>query len=145
MPQPLNFKTWTDAPTFTSNFKMTSKYTDLGAPDSNKSILGVICNLSVGTESTTTSHSNFILQVLYRTSLNDKFNFLTDFSNSYIAGKNNKGQIEEIRMFDKPIKNVLHIQLQLKAIVMRNDFGINDIGLIFRTYRDSNTVNFNED
>tara|TARA_R100000808_G_C2150315_1_gene159036 strand:+ start:2394 stop:2831 length:438 start_codon:yes stop_codon:yes gene_type:complete len=144
MPQPLNFRTWTDEPTFTSNFKMTSKYTDLGSPDAAKSIIGVVCNLSVGTESTTTSHSNFILQVLYRTSLKDKFEFLTSFSNSYIDSKANKGHIEEVRILDLPLSNIMHIQLQLKATVMRNDFGINDIGLIFRTYRDSTIVSFDD-
>ena len=47
-------------------------------------------------------------------------------------------------MLTRPIKNIQHIQLRIKGIGIRNDFGINDIGLIFRTYRDSNTVNFDE-
>ena len=144
MSETLNFKSWDDSSTYSSNFKMISKYTDLGSPDGKKSILGVICNVTVGTESTASSHSTYSFLVQYRTSLNGRFETLAVFSNYYNSGIRNKGTIEKIHMLTRPIKNIHHVQLQIKGIGIRNDFGINDIGLIFRTYRDSNTGNFDE-
>ena len=42
MAKAIKFKSWNDTSTSTSHFKMTTKYTDLGVPDSGKSILGFI-------------------------------------------------------------------------------------------------------
>ena len=43
----LNFKSWDNTPSYSKNFQIVSKYTDLGVPDSKKSILGVIFNVAV--------------------------------------------------------------------------------------------------
>ena len=77
----LNFKTWDTTSSWSSNFKMTSKYTDLGSPDTKKSILGVVCNISIGTESSASSHSTFNFVIKYRTSVNSSFKNLMLFNN----------------------------------------------------------------
>ena len=143
MAQKLLYKTWDDKSNYSSKFKMTSKYTDLGSPDGKKSILGVICSISIGIESTATSHSTFAFVVRYRTSLNDNFKFLAMFNNIYVPGANNSGSLEKIKMIN-PIMDIRHIQLQIIGNGICSEFGINDLGLIFRTYRDSTTVNFDE-
>ena len=124
---------------------MISKYTDLGSADGKKTLLGVICNVSVGTESTTSSHSTYAFSISYRKGINSPFRFLALFNNIYKSSLTNKGNIEIVRMLPEPIKDILNIQLQIKGYGIRNDFGINDLGLIFRTYRDSSTVNFDEE
>lgn len=140
----LNFKTWDTTSTWSSNFKMTSKYTDLGHPDSKKSILGVICNVSVGTESTASSHSTYAFVVKYRTSINSNFKNLALFNNVWHSSKTNKGNVEIIKMLPTPIKDIINLQLQIKGFGIRNDFGINDFGLIFREYRSSSVVTLDE-
>ena len=57
MAQDINFKQWDEQPAYTNSFKMVSKYTDLGSADGKKSLLGIILNVSLGTESTSTSPS----------------------------------------------------------------------------------------
>ena len=145
MAQQLVFKTWSDSNTYTKNFKMTSKYTDLGSPDGKSSIIGVICNIIIEDESTSTSSSSYNLLVKYRTSLNDSFKLLTTFNNINGTNHANKGSIEFIKYLEAPLQNISHIQLQIHGNGIRNNFGINDIGLIFRNYRSTNVANFNED
>ncbi len=140
----LIFKTWSDNNVYTKNFKMTSKYTDLGSPDGKSSILGVICNIAIDDESTSTKASSFHLDIKYRTSLNKSFSLLTTFNNITASNHLNKGSLEFIKYLDKPLKDISNIQLQIKGNGIRNNFGINDIGLIFRNYRSSNIANFNE-
>lgn len=145
MAERLNFKTWDNSPSFSSNFKMISKYTDLGSADGKKTLLGVVFNVSVGTESTAANHSSYIFSISYRKGLNSPFRFLTLFNNVFKSTISNKGNVEVVKMLPIPIKDVSNIQLQIKGYGIRNDIGINDLGLIFRTYRDSSTVNFNEE
>jgi hypothetical protein len=145
MAEQIIFKTWSDNNVFTNRFKMTSKYTDLGSPDGKSSIIGVICNIIVEDESTVTSPSSFNLLINYRTSLNTSFKLLTSFNNVTASNHSNKGAIEFIKYLSSPLKNISHIQFQIQGYGIRNNFGINDIGLIFRNYRSSNIANFNED
>ena len=140
----INLKTWDTNSSYSNNFLMTSKYTDLGNPDSKKSILGVILNLSVGTESTLSSHSSYRIIVKYRTSPNTNFQPFLIFYSCYFEGNVSKGSIQTIKYSNPPIRNILNIQLQIKGINIRNDFGINDFALIYRTYRDSNVVSLDE-
>ena len=145
MAEQIIFKTWNDSNVFTNNFKMTSKYTDLGSADGKSSVIGVICNVILDDESTSASASSYYLSIKYRTSLNDSFKLLTRFNNIYGTGHTNKGSLEFIKYLTVPIKNISHIQLQIQGYGIRNNFGINDIGLIFRNYRSTNIANFNED
>ena len=146
MAEDLNIKTWNNSSSFTSNFKMTSKYTDLGKPDSKKSILGVMLNLSVKEESTTASHNTYNVVVKYRTSVTGDYNILGIFRNIYSPTNSNKGNQEIIEILPVPIKNILNIQLQIRGHSIRGDFGINDFGLIFREYRTgSNIVTLDEE
>lgn len=145
MAEQIILKKWDDSNVFTKNFKLVSKYTDLGSPDGKSSILGVICNVIVENESTSTSASTFNLVIKYRTSLNDSFKLLTTFNNINATNHTNVGAIEFIKYLTTPLQNISHIQLQIHGSGIRNDFGINDIGLIFRNYRSSNIAKFNED
>jgi len=145
MAERISLKSWNTSNNHSRNFKMSSKYTDLGSPDSKKSILGVILNISIEDESTSSAPSVFQFSVLYRTSLNESFKTLTNFSNYSGSGHSNKGAIEHIKYLPRPLTNLSHIQLQIKGIQVRGDIGINDIGLIFRDYRSSSVVNLNED
>tara|TARA_R110000824_G_scaffold240151_6_gene428803 strand:- start:773 stop:1207 length:435 start_codon:yes stop_codon:yes gene_type:complete len=140
----LNFKTWDTTSSWSSNFKMTSKYTDLGSPDTKKSILGVVCNISIGTESSASSHSTFNFVIKYRTSVNSSFKNLMLFNNVWHSSKTNKNSIEIVKLLNRPIKDIINLQLQIKGFGIRNDFGINDFGLIFREYRSSNIVSLDE-
>ena len=141
----LNFKSWDNTPSYSKNFQIVSKYTDLGVPDSKKSILGVIFNVAVSTESTASSHSSYIFSVNYRKGMDDNYRHLATFNNIYKSSFANKGNIEIIKLLSVPIKNIINIQLQIRGHGIRNDIGINDFGLIFRTYRDSSVVRFDEE
>ena len=141
----LNFKSWDNTPSYSKNFQIVSKYTDLGVPDSKKSILGVILNVAVSTESTASRHSSYIFSVNYRKGMDDNYRHLATFNNIYKSSFANKGNIEIIKLLSVPIKNIINIQLQIRGHGIRNDIGINDFGLIFRTYRDSSVVRFDEE
>ena len=144
MPESLTFKTWNENNNYSSQFKMVSKYTDLGSPDGKKSILGIICNISIGTDSTSTSHSAYSFLIQNRNSVNGTFKTIDIFNNIIVSGNNNAGPIEKVKMLHEPIIGIRHIQLRIKGLGIKGDFGINDIGLIFRTYRDSTTVSFDD-
>ena len=145
MAQNVNVKIWDAKPSFSNRFKITTKYTDLGNPDSMKSILGVMLNLSVETESTASSHNNYTVIIKYRTSPSGNFKTIDTFSSAYNPSNVNQGNIEIVKMLPTPIKDILNLQLQIKGQYIRGDFGINDFGLIFRTYKTSNVVTLNED
>ena len=145
MAERLNFKSWDNNPSFSRNFKIISKYTDLGVPDSRKSILGVIFNVAIATESTAAIHSNYAFIVSYRKGMDSPFRYLALFNNVYSSTISNAGNAEVIKILSAPIQNITNIQLQVKGYGIRNDIGINDFGLIFRTYRDSSVVSFDED
>ena len=106
----LNFKSWDNTPSYSKNFQIVSKYTDLGVPDSKKSILGVIFNVAVSTESTASSHSSYIFSVNYRKGMDDNYRHLATFNNIYKSSFANKGNIEIIKLLSVPIKNIINIQ-----------------------------------
>ena len=141
----IQMKSWNENPTFSNDFLMVTKYTDLGSPDGKKSLLGIIFNVSVATESTVARPSIFSFAISYRKGINGRWITLGTFHNSYIVGQSNQGNVEIVKMFSNPIKNILNLQLRIRGIGLRNDVGINDMGLIFRTYRDSSVVSLDED
>lgn len=141
----IQMKSWNENPTFSSKFLIVTKYTDLGSPDSKKSVLGFIFNVSVATESTTASPSIYSFNISYRRGINDKWTTLTTFHNVHTGSISNQRNTEIVKIFNKPIKNIINLQLRIKGNVLRNDVGINDMGLIFRTYRDSSVVSLDEE
>ena len=143
MAKAIKFKTWSDIAVSTSNFKMTTKYTDLGAPDAKKSILGIICNINKGSINTTTSHAFFALRFSYRKSANDNFSTFFTLNNSY-QNTSTSSNIEVIHYLNPIIKNIYNFQFKVEGINIKNDFSINDIGIIFRKYKDTNIANLNE-
>ena len=145
MAEILNFKVWDDKNVFTNSFKMTTKYTDLGSADGGKSIIGVMLNIALEKESSASAPSTYAIDILYRTSLNNNFQSLVSFSNYYEDGIVNLGAVEITKNLQPPLRNIKNIQLQISSVNIRNDLGINDIGLIFRTYRSISKVNLNEE
>jgi hypothetical protein len=143
MAQSICLKEWNTEPKFTNAFSMVTKYTDLGSPDGKKSLLGVIFNVAVSTESTSTSRSVYHFSVSYRTGPTETYRFLTSFNNCYIVNTSNVGNQEYIKFFPTPVTNIQNVQLKINGF-LRNDIGINDIGLIFRTYRTSNVASLDE-
>ena len=140
----LKFKTWSDEPWITSNFKMTSKYTDLGTPDTKKSILGIILNLSILSSTSSDNHTIFNFNIYHRTSTTSGWKPLTSFNNTYTSDIDNSSSMELVYMLTNPISGLVNFQLQIRGTYIKNDVGINDMGIIFRKHRDSSTVNFDE-
>lgn len=143
MAQIVSLKQWNEQPTFTNNFKMISKYTDLGSPDGRKSLLGIVLNISINTPSDAVSPSLFNFIISYRTGPDSAFKFMDNIHNYTLSSYDNDGNIEVLHIFTNPIKNILNIQLKIAGQLV-NDIGINDFGLVFRTYRDSNVVSLDD-
>ena len=143
MAKAIKFKSWNDTSTSTSHFKMTTKYTDLGVPDSGKSILGIICNINKGSVNSASSHAFFALRFNYRTTLDENFKPLFIINNSY-QNNNPNQSLEIVKNLSIPIKNVINFQLKIEGINIKNDFRLNDIGVIFRRYRDTTVARFDE-
>lgn len=141
----IQMKSWNENPTFSNRFLIVTKYTDLGSPDGKKSLLGFIFNISVATKSTAASPSIYSFDISYRKGINDRWIALTTFHNVYASSVSNPRNIEIVRIFNSPIKNILNLQLRIMGTGLRNDVGINDMGLIFRTYRDSSVVSLDEE
>jgi|3_EtaG_2_1085321.scaffolds.fasta_scaffold36198_2 hypothetical protein len=143
MAQSISFKQWNEQPTFTDNFKMISKYTDLGSPDGRKSLLGIVLNMSINTPSDAESPSLFSFDISYRTGPDGSFIYLDDINNYTNSSFDGDGNIEVLHLFVTPVQDILNIQLKIEGSLV-NDIGINDFGLIFRTYRDSNVVSLDD-
>ena len=143
MAQSISFKQWNKDVSFTTAFNMVSKYTDLGSADGKKSILGVILNIAVNEESTSTAPVLYNFGIWYRKGPKDTFRYLQFFNNIFISGTDNEGNVEIVKLFNNPIKNIQNIQLKITG-QLNGDIGINDFGLIFRTYRESNVESLDE-
>ena len=144
MARAIKFKSWSDTAVSTNNFKMTTKYTDLGAADAKKSILGIICNINKGSTNTANSHAFFALRFKYRTSLDSSFRTFLVINNSYQSATNKSNSIEIVRDLKIPIRNIYNFQLKIEGINIKNDFSINDVGIIFRKYRSTKIASLNE-
>ena len=64
-------------------------------------------------------------------------------NNSY-QNNNANQSIEVVKNLPIPLKDVYNIQIKLEGLNIKNDFSVNDIGIIFRKYRDTNVVSLNE-
>ena len=143
MAKAIKFKTWSDIAVETSFFKMTTKYTDLGAPDAKKSILGIICNINKGSINTANAHAFFALRFSYRTDTDKNFATFFVLNNSY-QNTSTSSNIEVINYLNSPLKNIYNFQLRVRGINIKNDFSIEDLGIIFRKYRDTSVVTLDE-
>ena len=142
MAQTISFKQWNKDINFSSSFNMVSKYTDLGSADGKKSLLGLILNISVNEESTASDFKIYNFIVNYRRGPQDTFRLLGYFNNLAAVGSN-QGNQEIVKLFNNPIQNIQNIQIQIKG-QLNGNIGLNDFGLIFRTYRESNVVSLDE-
>ena len=139
----------------TENFKLVTKFTDLGSPDSMKKIYGFYCNISFNPASKhehTASPfkpdiNNFAysFNLSYRDNPDSDWNFFGNVSNTFKTQNRNSlsNKLNNV-YYNNDIISIVNIQLKLESNYIYGGFGINDFGLIFRTYRDSSLVNFDE-
>tara|TARA_R100000808_G_scaffold13572_1_gene32800 strand:+ start:868 stop:4875 length:4008 start_codon:yes stop_codon:yes gene_type:complete len=119
----------------TDDFQIVTKSTDLGDSRSYKSILGVVVN-AVETK----TDSSYSLQIEWREGPGYDWDTLTDISNSDVNRTNEA--LTHSHIFKPPsVKGIKSIQLRIKGSI-QGDFGINDIGLIFRKYKNDDLAIF---
>ena len=134
--------TWEYKGQYTENFKIVTKITNLGSPEAKKSILGLIINTIQET-----TESVYTLHIEWRGSINGRYRTLTNISNTHDStdGQLTNVALEHRHMFAPPIvKGITRIQLRITGTIA-GDFGINDISLIYRKYRESLTSVLDED
>ena len=85
----------------------------------------------------------FSFDISYRTGPDGSFIYLDDINNYTNSSFDGDGNIEVLHLFVTPVQDILNIQLKIEGSLV-NDIGINDFGLIFRTYRDSNVVSLDD-
>lgn len=130
---------WDETPQITRNFVFETKLVDFGNMYSDKSILGF--TLSVTQNSTS---NIWELNLDYRQGLQDNY-----ISLGYMTGLDDGTTDTNLtfnfkKMFPQPIKNIKNLQLKISSSYISGNFGINDIGIIYREYRDSTTNRFDE-
>ena len=132
-------KTWEYKNQSTDRFKIITKITDLGSPESKKSILGIVVNT---TQASVASAYN--LKVSWRHAVDLPFNDLITISRTYdsTVDQTTETGLNHRLMFEPPaVKDIKNLQLKIEGSV-QGDFGINDISLIFRKYRTSSVNTF---
>ena len=144
MGEAIHMKTWNNSDTNSNNIKLVTKYTDLGRSDGKKSLLGIILNVAVPRESTANEHSTFHITVEARTGIYNPYFHLATFENVYVSGQSNQGNFNHIKLFHTPFRDIEFIQLKIHGTGAR-DFGINDLSLIYRKYRQSNSTSLDEE
>ena len=125
---------WDETPQITRNFVLETKLIDFGDMYSKKSISG----LTFSVTENATSTSTFAITVYYRERIQDNWLAFAMFNNTGSSTSNN------YNVSFSPIQNLENIQLKIQVHYVDGSFGINDIGLIYRTYRDSTTERFDE-
>ena len=132
--QSIRNRNWDSAPQETANFEMLTRFKNLCSMECKKSILGIVFNTNMSDTQTTNPPPIYIFRCYARKSPDDNFVELGDFSLSYDANTNPQGD-REIKLTFPPFI-VENIQLKITGAT-RGGFGINDIGIIFRTHRDT--------
>ena len=135
-------KIWNYKGENTDNFHVITKITNLGTPNTKKSILGLIINVIQNT-----AGSVYQLDIFYRAHINDSWIILDSISSTYDATINNNTikHTEHKLIFNPPVgKDISNIQLKIEGMV-QGDFGINDLSIVFRKYRDSSINIFSDE
>lgn len=132
----INLRKWDSSPKNTSDFEMITRFTDLGSMDGNKSILGIILNVSNKNVPTLNPPAMHHFTISYRKHPDEGWNYFCQFALSYDGTNDYSGQRVIKKIADPPIRNISNIQFKIKGTI-RGDFGINDLGVLYRTYRDT--------
>jgi len=136
-------KKWNEDSKPTRNFRLLTKFTDLGSVDGNKSIYGFICTLGQETETNATITPTFDLKVRFRTSPDLGFSQLGDLKNSIQDNVNLKGTFQIRKILDVPLK-IDYIQLEIFGLVKGSLF-INDFALLYRVHKESSVSDLDEE
>ena len=129
-------RTWDETPHTTRNFVLETKIIDFGNLYSNKSIIGVGMNL---TQATTTGISAIFID--YRRDVTEEYIPLETFISTNVVSDNPKS----FRcMLSNPIRDIKTVQLRINSPYSSAGFGITDLELFYRTYRDVDTNRFDE-
>ena len=136
----ISFRQWDSKPKSTRKFKLVTKLTDLGSVDGTKSILGMYINVHRQNDWTKEIPNAFTVLFEYRTSTGHTWRPLINFE---FTAANLIGTQYKEKMFTSPIR-VHHIQVRLRALLLKGDVTINDFGLIFSEQRKSSPIGSDE-
>lgn len=139
----VSHRSWNSNPRPTSNFELLTGFTDLGSMDGKKTLLGVILNTTMSDTQLTIPPPIYSFTIEYRISPDNPFMHLGNFTMSYDENYDPSGYREIKIDFTSPISNIHNLQLRVKGFT-RGDFGINDLGLIYRTHRDTSEVSLDD-
>lgn len=138
----LTAKKWTDVPHVTRDFLLVTKLTDFDSAAGKKSILGIILNISQET-STSSPPPTYNFTFSFRDGPSSFWQVLHTFNAVYQTTAS--GTRETIWNLVNPIQNVKNCQLRIKGNKIRGTLGINDFGLIYRVYRETESSSLDED
>ena len=138
-------KTWNPESRDTNHFLVETKLTSLGSQDSKKTILGIIITLAQGQQVALPGEAppNYNISFSFRDGINGTWRPLINFNSVYSTDAS--GSRECVYNFLNPVKDVRHFQLRIRGSSIRGEFGINDIGILYRTYRDTTVSKFDEE
>ena len=140
----LSLRKWDSSPKNTSDFEMITKFTDLGSMDGKKSVLGIILNVSNKNVPTLSPPAMHQFKIYWRKHPDEGWNYFCEFGLAYDGTNDYSGQRVIRKMSKPPIKNISNIQFRIKGNI-RGDFGINDLGVLYRTYRDTSESELNNE
>lgn len=147
---------WNEEPLGTQNFKLTTKFTDLGTPDTSKNIYGFYCNISqdltieklAGTNPFSESFNSaaYSFSFFYRGNPSTTWNLLGIVENSFKSKNdiNLQNKLNNVYYMQHTVP-VVNIQLRIISNYINAGFGINDFGLIYRVLRDTSVEKNDED
>ena len=146
---------WDYNPYSTENFKLVTKFTDLGSPDTKKKIYGFYCNVSFNPLAKTeysadpflqdTLHVAYLFTVFYRDNPDSQWTVLGEVKNNFktkrhVSFKNKLNNV----YYSQDIVSVANVQLKIESNLINGGFGINDFGLIYRSLRTTSVEKHDE-
>tara|TARA_R110002012_G_scaffold291891_1_gene486586 strand:- start:23579 stop:24031 length:453 start_codon:yes stop_codon:yes gene_type:complete len=141
-------RSWDSESYNTENFILTTKFTDLGSPDTFKKVYGFYCNISFDPLVKPDGPIYYNFTLCYRKYPKDEWRYLGDIAGGGNA-ENGVFNLGEALNTTKKLEsgnyfNVKNIQLQLKGTAVSGGFGVNDFGIIYRSIRETSTEEHDE-
>ena len=146
---------WNPVPARTRDLKITTKFTDLGTPETNKHVYGYYCNVSVDFDEvkesfTSNTFSNILNKTAYnfnlfiRKSPHEGWQLITNLSNNF-KSRGNTRLVNKLRHTGNiPSIQLMSVQMKIESVLVNPGFGINDFGLIYRLITPSSTESHDE-
>lgn len=155
----IKLRQWDSTPNNQEKFKIVTKFTDLGNPDSKKHVFGFYINISIEPQqnklftvnafNTTEDDVNYSFIMWYRKTPLDNWKILGYINNTWKYKQHQTGltlhnDLKETRFFEH-VLTVKDIQLKIESNNTGVGYGINDFGLFYRVLRDSNVEKHDEE